>query len=67
MNEKIETNRSMATPPLLYGVHDAALKLSMSPVSIRKLIRKNRLQRVDNFRKILIPEASLQKFAQISQ
>jgi excisionase family DNA binding protein len=50
-------------PKLLFDVREAALRLSVSVVSIRKLIRQNRLRRVPDFRKILISEAELQRFA----
>lgn len=48
---------------LLFDVREAAERLNVSVVSIRKLLRQNRLQRVPDFRKILIPESSLQRFA----
>jgi excisionase family DNA binding protein len=66
MSEKIETNGNEVTngaPKLLFGVREAAARLSVSVVSIRKLLRQNRLHRVPNFRKILVSEAELQKFA----
>jgi excisionase family DNA binding protein len=50
-------------PKLLFDVREAAARLSVSVVSIRKLIRQNRLRRVPDFRKILISDAELQKFA----
>lgn len=49
---------------LLLDIHQAAETLSMSPVSVRKLLRQGRLQRLPDFRKVLIPQTSLQKFAQ---
>jgi len=48
---------------LLYDVRESATRLSVSVVSVRKLIRQNRLHRIENFRKILIPETELQRFA----
>lgn len=62
MSEKLETNGA-ANLPLLHNIHAAADRLSMSTVSVRKLIRQNRLHRIENFRKILIPESELQRFA----
>jgi excisionase family DNA binding protein len=53
------------TPKLLFDVNDAAARLSVSVVSIRKLIRQNRIHRVPDFRKILIPETELQRFATV--
>ena len=50
-------------PKLLFDVRESAARLSVSVVSIRKLLRQNRLHRVPNFRKILVSEAELQKFA----
>jgi hypothetical protein len=49
--------------PLLFDIRAAARLLSMSAGSIRKLIRQQRLRRIVNFRKILISEAELQRFA----
>jgi hypothetical protein len=63
MSEKIENNGNGAVTPLLHDIRGASARLSMSPVSVRKLIRQNRLHRIENFRKILIPESELQKFA----
>ena len=59
-NAKPATN---GATKLLYDVKEAAARLSISVVSIRKLIRQNRLRRVPDFRKILISDAELQKFA----
>jgi hypothetical protein len=50
-------------PKLLFDVRESGAILSMSPVSVRKLIRQRRIRRVENFRKILIPLSELQKFA----
>ena len=50
-------------PKLLFDVREAAARLSISVVSIRKLIRQNRLRRIPDFRKILISESELQRFA----
>ena len=59
-NEKFVANN---VSKLLYDVREAAARLSVSVVSIRKLIRQNRLKRVPDFRKILISDAELQRFA----
>lgn len=56
-------NANGAATPLLHDIRAAAARLSMSPVSIRKLVRQKRLRRVPDFRKILIPETELQHFA----
>jgi len=50
-------------PKLLFDVREAAARLSVSVVSIRKLIRQQRIKRVADFRKILISETELQRFA----
>jgi hypothetical protein len=63
MGEEIENNGNGAATPLLHDIRSASARLSMSPVSIRKLIRQRRLRRVPDFRKILISEAELQRFA----
>ena len=48
---------------LLFDIKAAAERLSMSVVSIRKLIRQGRLKRLENFRKILISASELERFA----
>jgi len=50
-------------PKLLFDVQESAARLSVSVVSIRKLIRKRRIKRVADFRKILISESELRRFA----
>ena len=52
---------------LLFDVREAAARLSVSVVSIRKLIRQNRIRRVPDFRKILISENELQRFASTAE
>lgn len=54
-------------PPLLHDICAAAHRLSVSPQSIRKLVRQQRLTKVPNIRKLLIPESALQQFAQTAQ
>jgi hypothetical protein len=51
--------------PLVWDVRGAARRLSISPVTIRKLVRQGRLARLPNIRKLLIPESELQRFASI--
>lgn len=48
---------------LLYDIRESAACLSMSVVSVRKLVRQNRLRRVADFRKVLIPASELERFA----
>ena len=60
MNPETQTNQP---PPLLWDIYAAAQLLSVSPVTIRKLVRQQRLARVPNIRKVLIPDSSLQRFA----
>ena len=57
------SNSNGAVTPLLYDIHATAQRLCMSPVSVRKLIRQRRLKRLGDFRKILISENELQRFA----
>jgi hypothetical protein len=49
--------------PLLLDIYAAAQRLSVAPVTIRKLVRQQRLARVPGIRKLLIPEASCRRFA----
>ena len=57
------SNSNGAVTPLLYDIHATAQRLCMSPVSVRNLIRQRRLKRLGDFRKILISENELQRFA----
>jgi len=60
-----ETPKSAANgaPKLLFDVRESAARLSVSVVSVRKLIRQRRLHRVPDFRKILISDSELCRFA----
>lgn len=49
--------------PLVWDVHSAARRLSVSPVTVRKLVRGKRLARLPQIRKLLISEMELQRFA----
>jgi excisionase family DNA binding protein len=53
--------------PLLLDVRGAAKRLSVSVVTIRKLVRSQRLARVPDIRKLLIPETSLRQFAETAE
>ncbi len=52
-------------PKLLCDIHESASRLSMSVGSVRKLIRQRRIQRLTDFRKILISASELERFASI--
>jgi hypothetical protein len=58
---------SGAATPLLLDIRAAAQALSMSVVSVRKLVRQRRLKRLENFRKVLISGSELQRFAQTAE
>jgi excisionase family DNA binding protein len=47
--------------PKAYKINDAATYLGVSRVSIRRLVRQGRLQRVMAFRHLVITKASLDK------
>jgi hypothetical protein len=49
---------------LAYDVAEAATMLSCGHGSIRKFLRQGRLAKLPDFRKILIPRSSLEKFVQ---
>ena len=59
------TATSNATAKLLFDVREAAARLSISVVSVRKLIRQKRLKRVPDFRKVLISDGELKRFAEL--
>lgn len=63
MKDTNEKNGNGAVAPLLFDIHATAQRLCMAPVSVRKLIRQGRLKRLGDFRKILISEIELQRFA----
>lgn len=60
-NPKSAANGAPVT--LLCDIRTAARMLSMSVVSIRKLIRQGRIKRLENFRKVLIHANELERFA----
>jgi hypothetical protein len=68
-NAAAENPKSAASnaPKLLFDVRESAARLSVSVVSIRKLIRQQRIKRVSDFRKILISESELQRFASTAE
>jgi hypothetical protein len=59
----IQNENTNGTPPLLHDIYATAQRLSISTVTVRKLVRQQRLARVPGVRKLLIPESSLQRFA----
>ena len=59
MSEEMQMNGG---GKLAVGVKDAAQMLSVSPGSIRKMIRARRLPRISGIRKILVPVTALQNF-----
>jgi hypothetical protein len=65
--ENPKSAESSETKPLLFDIRAAARALSMSVVSIRKLIRQGRLKRLENFRKILISASELERFASTAE
>lgn len=53
-----------ATPAkILFDIRAAAERLSLAPVTIRKLTRQGRLKTVPGVRKLLYTDATLNKFA----
>ena len=62
-NTEISTAKSQRPEKLLFDLNETAERLSMSVVSCRKLVRQNRLRRVPDFRKVLIPASELERFA----
>jgi hypothetical protein len=61
--ENSKSAANSAATPLLFDIRAAAQALSMSVVSVRKLVRQRRLKRLENFRKVLISGSELQRFA----
>lgn len=59
----VNKNPQNENTPLLYNVHQTTARLSMSKVSIRKLVKQERLHKIEHFSTIIIPEWSLQDFA----
>jgi hypothetical protein len=50
-------------PPLLWDIRKAASRLSLSTVSVRRLIKRGLLSRHPGTRKVLISERALVEFA----
>lgn len=67
MSKTLEIANESQPSPLLFDIHTTAQRLCMSPVSVRKLIRQRRLKRLGDFRKILISENELQRFASTAE
>jgi hypothetical protein len=63
MSQDNENNNGVQSQPLVWDVRGAAARLSISPVTVRKLVRQQRLARVPGIRKLLIPEMSCRQFA----
>jgi hypothetical protein len=53
--------------PLLLDIYAVARCLSIAPVTVRKLVRQQRLARVPGIRKLLIPETSCRQFASTAE
>ncbi|MCS7294610.1 MAG: helix-turn-helix domain-containing protein [Dehalococcoidia bacterium] len=49
----------MDTPKLLYSVREAAERLSLSPVTVKKLVQRGELPAVRVLRRVLIPHDAL--------
>jgi hypothetical protein len=62
-NKTVETANESQPSPLLWDIYAASQRLSVAPVTIRKLVRQQRLARVPGIRKLLIPDNSLRAFA----
>lgn len=62
-NEVVTVEQEAGPTPLLWNIGQAAARLNISVPSCRKLIRQRRICKIGQFRKILISEAELQRFA----
>jgi hypothetical protein len=62
-NEAAASGAQPQPQKLCWNIYDSAQRLSLAPVTIRKLVRQQRLARVPGIRKLLISECSLQRFA----
>jgi hypothetical protein len=67
MNENEENTNGARLQPLVWDVRGAASRISVSPPTVRKLVRQQRLARVPGIRKLLIPESSLRKFSETAE
>jgi len=63
LNQPFETAGGTPSKPLLLDIYATAQLLSVAPVTVRKLVRQQKLTRVPGVRKLLIPEASCRQFA----
>jgi hypothetical protein len=67
MSQDNESNNGAQPQPLVWDVRGAASRISVSPPTVRKLVRQQRLARVPGIRKLLIPESSLRKFSETAE
>ena len=51
-----------APAPLAWNIGQVAARLNLATITIRRLIARGKLKRVDGTRKVLIAEAELQRF-----
>jgi hypothetical protein len=66
MNSKLQIKAAQGTEgpaPLLWDIKSAADRLSLSTISVRRLIQRQLLPRHPASRKVLISERALQEFA----
>jgi excisionase family DNA binding protein len=60
-NRKNETG-SASPAPLAWTIKQVAARLNLATITIRRLLARGKLRRVDGTRKVLIAEAELQRF-----
>jgi excisionase family DNA binding protein len=60
---KVQTAPANGTPsPLAWNIGQVAARLNLATITIRRLLARGKLRRIDGTRKVLIAEAELQRF-----
>jgi hypothetical protein len=62
-DKKIQAMTIPQAPVLVWDIHQSAARLSISTVSVRRLIKRGFIKPLPNIRKVLISERALLAFA----
>jgi hypothetical protein len=65
-NELKVENENGQSEKLLYDIREASARLSIAPITIRRLIARGHLHRQPNVRKLLFSGQELERFATAS-
>lgn len=65
LTEAVTGNSELAAKPapLCWTIDQAAERLNLATITVRRLILRGKLRKIEGIRKVLVPEASLREFA----